>query len=131
MKFRKFVLFAVTLSLFMFPSSAVAQDTATKTLTLTVASTLTITTASLPMADPNVAYSVQLEATGGVTPYIWTETGALPTGLTFTTAGILSGTPGASSSGSYSITFTVTDSAVPANVRSIRVTTPSRIVTNQ
>jgi len=131
MKFRKFVLSLVAAGMFLFPSAALAQDTATKTLTLTVASTLTITTSSLPQADPGIAYSTTLTATGGIAPYTWTETGALPTGLTFTTAGVLSGTPGASSSGSYSITFTVTDSATPANIRSIRVTTPSRVVTNQ
>jgi Putative Ig domain len=120
---KKFIGALVILGMLIFPVAAIAQDTATKTLVLTVASTLTITTSSLPTADPSVAYSVQLEATGGVTPYIWSESGALPAGLTFTSGGILSGTPAAASSGSYSLTFTCTDSAVPANVRSIRVVT--------
>jgi hypothetical protein len=123
MKFRKFILTAIVVSLFLFPSSAMAQDTATKTLTLTVASTLVITTSSLPVADPLIAYSVTLTATGGVAPYIWTATG-LPTWATLSTAGVLSGTPPViDQNTSSTLVVTVTDSAVPANVRSIRVVT--------
>jgi hypothetical protein len=48
-------------------------------------------------------------ATGGSGIYIWTETGALPPGLSLSTAGQLSGTP--TTAGSYPFTVTVTDSA--------------------
>ncbi len=120
MKFRKLVLSVVAAGMLMFPSTTLAQNTATKTLTLTVASALTVTTSSLPASVVGDAYSATLTAAGGTAPYTWTETGALPAGLTFTTGGVLSGTPTAS--GSFSITFTVTDSSAPALVRSIKAT---------
>jgi len=52
-----------------------------------------ITTSSLPVATSGVAYSVQLEATGGVTPYKWKLIGKLPKGLKLKSNGLLSGTP--------------------------------------
>jgi hypothetical protein len=53
----------------------------------------TITTTSVPGAGQNVAYQTTLEATGDVT-ITWDITvGALPTGLTLSAAGVISGTP--------------------------------------
>ncbi len=55
-----------------------------------------VTTASpLPASSVGVAYpGVTFAANGGSTPYVWTvSAGALPTGLTLTTAGLLAGTP--------------------------------------
>ena len=72
--------------------------------------TLSVVNASLPPADAGVPYAVQLHATGGVAPHTWSS-GALPSGLTLTTGGFLSGTP--TGAGTTSITFTVTDSATP------------------
>lgn len=58
------------------------------------ASKLTITPASLPQGEIALFYSVQLQASGGVAPYTWKlTTGALPTGLTLSTSGLISGTP--------------------------------------
>ena len=51
------------------------------------------------------AYSVTFAATGGIAPLTLTESGTLPTGITFVN-GVLSGTPAASSAGS-SYTFSV------------------------
>jgi hypothetical protein len=89
--------------------SASTPVTATKILTLVVtAPTLSITTASLPNGVSGKAYSVQLAATGGVTPYAWTLSGgALPVGLSLSASGLISGTP--SSTGSFSVTPKVTD----------------------
>ncbi len=53
---------------------------------------LAITTTSLPAATVGVAYSFQMAASGGVTPYGWTATG-LPAGLSCSTTGLISGTP--------------------------------------
>ena len=90
--------------------SAFAQDKATQSLTLTVNASLAVTTTSLPSAVLGVAYSVQLAATGGVAPYTWAiSAGSLPTGLTLSSTGLLSGTPTAS--GSFTFTVQVTDSA--------------------
>jgi uncharacterized protein (TIGR03437 family) len=49
---------------------------------------------SLPSGTVNVAYTQTLSATGGSPPYTWSVTGgALPTGLSLATSGVLTGTP--------------------------------------
>ena len=56
------------------------------------------------------SYSQTLVATGGTTPYAWSvSSGTVPTGLTFSSAGVLGGTPAAA--GSFTFTAQVTDSA--------------------
>jgi hypothetical protein len=56
--------------------------------------TFYITTTSVPGAVPGTAYSDQLQATGGATPYTWKKVaGKLPKGLKVTRKGLLSGTP--------------------------------------
>ena len=64
----------------------------------------------LPGAQVGTAYSVALTATGGTPPYTWAVTsGALPPGLTLNAVtGVISGTPTAA--GSATFTVTVTDS---------------------
>jgi hypothetical protein len=55
-----------------------------------------ITTTSLPNATRGAAYSTQLAATGGPTPYRWkivSGSGTLPNGLALKANGRLSGTP--------------------------------------
>ena len=54
------------------------------------------------------AVSLQLSATGGTAPYTWTATG-LPTGLSISSAGLITGTP--SAAGTFTVTATVHDSA--------------------
>jgi Zn-dependent metalloprotease len=54
------------------------------------------------------AVSLQLSATGGTAPYTWTATG-LPTGLSISSAGLISGTP--SAAGTFNVNATATDSA--------------------
>jgi hypothetical protein len=85
-------------------------DQAVQYFTLTV-TPFQITTTSLPDATAGQAYSVQLTASGGVTPYRWKAKGTLPTGLTLTKAGVLSGT--VASPGSDQISVKVTDSKTP------------------
>ena len=103
-------LFALLVLGACFSLPALAQDKATQSLTLTVNASLAVTTASLPSAVLGAAYSVQLAATGGVAPYTWAiSAGSLPTGLTLSSTGLLSGTPTAS--GSFTFTVQVTDSA--------------------
>ena len=48
---------------------------------------------------------------GGLAPFTWNETGALPPGLALNSAGVLSGTP--TFAGTFPITVTVTDSTKP------------------
>jgi hypothetical protein len=67
----------------------------------------------------NVDYSVQLLATGGITPYSWVlATGALPPGLTLNTTGVISGRP--TSTGTFAFTVRVTDAA-PTNTTSAQL----------
>lgn len=74
------------------------------TLTTTCPS-LTINPASLDAAYIGAAYSTTLTATSGTAPLTWSvSTGTLPTGLTLSAEGVLSGIPTAINSGS---TFTV------------------------
>jgi large repetitive protein len=98
--------------------------TATKALSLTVKpAPLAITTASLPAGTVGTAYSQALAASGGTSPYSWAiASGSLPSGLSLSTGGTISGTPGAA--GSSSFTVRVTDSA------SVTATAPLSLTIN-
>ncbi|MCW1309937.1 MAG: Ig domain-containing protein, partial [Candidatus Nanoarchaeia archaeon] len=87
---------------------------------------LTITTTSLPSGLLGVSYSYTLQASGGTTPYSWSATG-LPSGLSCSSSGQISGTP--TQSGTFTVSVTVTDSASPANTatKSLKLTIGSRI----
>jgi len=76
----------------------------------------TITPFTLPNGTVNVAYpTIQLAATGGVPPYTWSVSPALPNGLFLNLLGpgIISGTPLNANNGSTIYTVTVMDSSVP------------------
>ncbi len=73
---------------------------------------VTITTASLPNGITNVFYpTTTLAAQGGTPPYSWTASG-LPSGLSLSSSGVLSGTP--TTAGTASVTVVVTDASTPA-----------------
>ncbi|WP_395449463.1 putative Ig domain-containing protein [Aminobacter sp. UC22_36] len=76
------------------------------TLTVT-APVISVIPASLPNGTTAVAYSETVTATGGTTPHSFTTLGTLPTGLTLTSAGVLSGTPTAA--GTFNFTIVGTD----------------------
>lgn len=92
-----------------------AGHTANATITITVDAGVSVTTASLPTGYSGSAYTqTTLAATGGAgSPYTWTWAAAsgssLPAGLTFSTGGVLAGTP--TTAASYSVVFTAKDSA--------------------
>jgi hypothetical protein len=76
-------------------------------------SPLAVSTTSLPNGTQSTAYNQSLAATGGTTPYGWSlASGTLPTGLTLSTSGQISGTP--SVVGTNNFTVQVTDSSTPA-----------------
>ncbi len=79
---------------------------------------LTITSTTFATATSNHSYSATLSATGGTAPYIWSVSG-LPVGLTLAGNGVISGTP--TSTGSFSLTATVTDSQSPAKTASATI----------
>jgi len=75
--------------------------------------TLVVTTSALPGASLGSAYSAALAAAGGVAPYSWSlQSGALPSGLSLTAAGVISGTPLVP--GTSSFTVQVSDAEAPA-----------------
>jgi len=78
---------------------------ATAALTLTVEAGLSITTGKLATGYDGSKYSVTLAATGGSgTNKTWTlASGALPGGLTLSSAGVIGGTPTATGSSSFSV----------------------------
>ena len=83
-----------------------------KTYPLTInAPTITVSPTSLPNGTVNVAYGTQtFGATGGTSPYTYAvSSGTQPPGLTLTSGGVLTGTPTAA--GSYSFSVTATDSS--------------------
>jgi hypothetical protein len=92
--------------------SSGGTNTVAATLNLVIGgSSLLITTFSLPAAQQNTAYTYQLTALGGTPPYTWSvdPSTPLPSGLTLSPTGLLSGTPTGLSNTNPN--FTVTDSA--------------------
>src|SRR5207248_11566833 len=70
--------------------------------------TITITSATLPAGTVNTAYTQTLTASGGTASFTFTlSAGTLPTGVTLSTAGLLSGTP--TQSGTFTVTVRATD----------------------
>jgi hypothetical protein len=78
-------------------------------IAFTVTAPLQVTSTSIKAAEATAPYSITLQATGGVGPYTWaTAAGAtLPTGLTLTSGGLLSGQ--IASPGQYPVPVTVSD----------------------
>jgi hypothetical protein len=74
---------------------------------------------SLTNAREGKNYSYTLKGSGGVLPYKWSITPALPNGLLLNTStGAITGKPASGTSagnGVYSLTITLQDSALPAN----------------
>jgi hypothetical protein len=72
--------------------------------------TLSMVTTSLPAGFISTFYTQTLSAAGGTPPYTWSLlSGTLPGGLALSTAGLISGTP--SAVGSFTFTVSVSDSA--------------------
>lgn len=71
---------------------------------------LSVNTCGLIPAGLGASYSQTMRASSGTTPYTWSITsGTLPSGVSLSSAGVLSGTPTAS--GTYPISVTVRDAA--------------------
>jgi len=84
---------------------------------LTVGQPPSITSANSATTIVGAAGSFSATATGFPTP-TFGETGMLPAGVTFTPAGVLSGTPAPGSAGTYAITITATNAVSPAATQS-------------
>ena len=97
-------------------SSSSASAAGIASITAGIQTSPTITPFTLPNGTINVAYpTIQLAATGGIPPYTWSVSPALPNGLFFNLLGpgIISGTPLNASNGSTTYTVTAMDSSAP------------------
>lgn len=82
-------------------------NVAARTLGVTIVPALAMTTTTLPNGTATAAYSQTLAATGGIGSYAWSVVaGALPDGLTLSTAGVLGGTPTTPSNNSFTLRVT-------------------------
>lgn len=90
-------------------STPVIQGNANYTLMVAPPPPPQIVTVNSPSAVVNSAYNFTFTATGGELPLTWSETGALPPGLSLSSGGVLSGKP--TSAGPFPITVMVRDAA--------------------
>lgn len=110
------------------------SQTAQKALTFTVTDPpvppVEIVTSTIAAAAKGVGFNQQMNATGGKPPYTWTVTaGALPGGLGLAAAtGIISGTPAAAGSFSFTVTATDPESRTASRPLSINVAAPPLLV---
>ena len=96
------------------------SQTAVETISIAPAP-LKITTSALPAGASGTSYSQAMQATGGSPSYQWSlKSGSLPTGLTLTSAGAISGTP--SVTGSFTFTARVSDTSNPVQTASAVLT---------
>ncbi len=102
-------------------ATSIADTTKSGTATITIPATPSVTSTSASLAGAvGTAYSITLQASGGIAPYTWAlgSGTTLPACLTLKSAGVLTTTtgtpPAASCAGTFSnITFKITDSGTP------------------
>lgn len=111
-------------------SDAVKQATASQPLAITVLTPLVIGTKTLPNDRIGTAYSQQLVATGGTTPYTWklSPTSPLPAGLSMSASGLISGTP--TVAGTSTFTVIVSDSGTQTANTTLTLTVDPLIVSS-
>jgi hypothetical protein len=86
------------------------NQVASKNFSIIVMNPVSITTSIFPNAQNGSVYSQALSATGGLAPYAWSLGGGkLPTGLSLSSAGLISGT--VAESGTFAFTVTATESS--------------------
>ena len=91
-------------------ATSVADSTKTSSAAVMVYPPPSITTTSLTSATPNANYSATLQATGGAGALTWTvASGTLPTGLSLSNSGVITGDP--TVSGTFAFTVQATDSS--------------------
>jgi len=108
--------------------SGVAQS---HPMSLTITGPPAITTASpLPTGTAGTSYSQTLAASGGTTPYTWSlAAGSVPSGLTLSSGGVLSGTPGAATSASFTVQVTGNDGQFSTKPFSLTIAAPPPTIT--
>ncbi|WP_343548106.1 putative Ig domain-containing protein [Ralstonia sp.] len=95
--------------------------------TLTIAApSVTVSPVTLPNPGVATAYSQTITAANGTAPYTYAVTaGALPTGLSLNTSGVLSGTPTAGGTFNFTITATDANSFTASRAYSVTIGAPT------
>jgi hypothetical protein len=107
-------------------SSALFDD---QELSISIAAQLTVTTTRLPSGTLGAFYSVQLQSAGGIGAVSWRiVTGSLPSGLSISQAGVISGGP--TTSGTFAFTIEASDTAGRTDNQDLSITiAPSLTIT--
>jgi len=106
--------------------SALPLQTTTISGNIHIAPVLTIATPTGPLPDAVVglAYNFTFKSNGGLTPITWSvKSGSLPSGLTLSPSGTITGTP--TTGGSFSFTIQASDGSSPAQTITINVSVRS------
>ncbi len=109
-------------------TGAVTLDTNSVTTACTAGScpTITLSPASLPGGTTGVAYSQTITGSGGTAPYTFAVTsGSLPAGLSLSSAGVLSGTPTANGSSTFTVRGTAADGCFGTRSYTINIGCPT------
>ncbi len=94
-----------------------ASPSATQSFTLIVATLPAITSGTTTTFTVGSAGTFSFSATGSPVP-IFSVSGSLPSGVTLSSTGLLSGTPTAGASGVYALTITASNGASPSATQS-------------
>jgi hypothetical protein len=108
-----------------------ANTTTTQPLSITIAPPpLTITTTSLPNGTVGAAYNQTLAASGGAGGNTWSvTTGALPTGLSLSPAGAITGTPTAAGASNFTVQVKDSANTIATQPLSITIAPPPLTIT--
>jgi uncharacterized protein (TIGR03437 family) len=114
--------------------STAITSSSTYSLTINLPGPLTLATPSLPNGTTNVAYSASLSASasGGNPPYAWAiEAGTLPTGLSLSSTGIISGTPTSFNTSSFTVQATDGSGATASISATLQINPAGLAITTQ
>ena len=85
--------------------------------------TINVNPSTLPNGRRNIYYSQTLTASGGSSPYTFTKaTGSLPGGMSLSTGGVLSGTPTATGTFTFSVQATASNGCIGTRSYSLVIT---------
>ncbi|HET7014345.1 MAG TPA: putative Ig domain-containing protein, partial [Streptosporangiaceae bacterium] len=99
-----------------------ASLSATQAMSITIVPAPSLTFGAPPGGWTNTVYSYTLSATGGTTPYTFSlSSGSLPAGLSLSASGVISGTPTAAGTSSFTVKLTDANGQITTKVTSITI----------
>ena len=114
---------------FTYTATNASGTSSPATVTITVSPpTITVGPTTLSSGTVSTAYSQTITASGGTAPYTYAITsGSVPTGLSLSASGTLSGTPSATGTFNFTVTATDANSATGARAYSMTISAASPI----